>query len=154
MTRSLNQQLFFVTGGWLWLSPGLPRGHPGGGLQHQLLRCARSVHDNNVKITIFYFLILRPTGGPEAGRVVWPRPAPALAALVPADARGAAHLSEHVQPAPGSQELGQEKLLRLLGAHLLPRTIRGEHPGKPDYFPSPLIKLFFNETDLWSAINW
>ena len=95
--------------------------------------------------------------------MVRPRPAPALAAqwselllLLAADAGCAAHLSEHVQPAPGGAAQGsprQEKLLRLLGGYLLSRTICGEHPGKPDYFPSLLIKLFYNETDLWSAIN-
>ena len=32
-----------------------------------------------ILMMMFYFPIPRPTGGPEAGRVVRPRPAPALA---------------------------------------------------------------------------
>ena len=109
---------------------------------------------------MFITNIFRPTWGPEARRVVWPRPAPALAAPREASARGPSHLSEPVQSpgdtrarSPGSP--GQEELLRLIWAHLLPRTICGECLWKPDYFPcESLIKLFFNETDLWSAINW
>ena len=48
--------VFFVPGGWLGLPPGLPGGHPGGGLQHQLLWCARSVNTGNIDDDVLFFL--------------------------------------------------------------------------------------------------
>ena len=69
--------VFFVPGGRLGLPPGLPGGHLGRGLQHQLLRCPRSVNTYNIDDDVLFSYSqanLRTWGWPSGQTTPRPRP--------------------------------------------------------------------------------